>query len=310
MISRGRLAGWRRGLLEASGGTAWPLMWWYLDQSAVGTPWTQVEGCSGLRVRATQIGPLALEPRADGVWLWAPADSYAAAESRARHLMALDDDLQELPSASAAIPAWPVIRETLFGLRLIQADTVFEMMVHAVLGQQVSVSAANRLRRRMMDDFNPDGADGADGVVVPRMPTPRELLHRAARLEEYGLTATKRRALLAAAEFCREEGAEARLQAAPDLDAMAMIVELPGFGRWSAEMVLMEALHRLDVWPAGDLGIREVLREEAAPRPSERTVRLLVPEFFGWRSYLAHYLWRWHRFVALPPETRVQLAGI
>lgn len=304
MMPARALKGWRQDRLEEGASTAWPLMWWYLDQSAVGTPWSSVEDAPLARARQTEVGPLAIEPGEEGVWLWAPADSYEAARSRVRHLLALDDDLEQLPRDSSAIPDWPAIRHTLFGLRLIQADSVFEMMLHAVLGQQVSVQAANRLRRRLMDDFSPSGA------APPRMPDPHELLSRAAKLDEYGLTGTKRRALLAAAEFCRDDRSQSRLGAASDSEAMEMIVQLPGFGRWSAEMVLMEALHRLDVWPAGDLGIREVLREEGLPRPSEHTVRLMVPEFSGWRSYLAHYLWRWHRFLTLPVDMRVQLAGI
>lgn len=240
------------------------------------------------RFRWTEEGPLGIRVVGETLWVGVPTPSlWAGACRRVHRLMGLGHEVDRLPTACVAVPTWPAIRRALMGLRLLQADTVFEMMLHAVLGQQVSVAQANRLRLRIFADFPQPGWEGL------RVPEPAEVLSAPHKVAAWPLTGIKRRAIMAAAEYCADAEALSRLSALDDKEAVNAISALPGFGRWSAEMVLMEALDRLDVWPAGDLGIREALREPDRDRPSETEVRLAVPEFAGMRSYLAHYLWRW-----------------
>jgi DNA-3-methyladenine glycosylase II len=78
-----------------------------------------------------------------------------------------------------------------------------------------------------------------------------------------------------------------------DETAIERLMEIPGVGRWTAEMALMRGLGRSDVFPAGDLGLtiatQRLLRMRA--RPTERQIRSLTVRWQGWRSYVALYLW-------------------
>jgi DNA-3-methyladenine glycosylase II len=78
-----------------------------------------------------------------------------------------------------------------------------------------------------------------------------------------------------------------------DEDIIAGLVTVRGVGRWTAEMYLMFELRRLDVWPVGDLGVRQgyglAWRLHEAPRAKE-----LVPlgeRFRPYRSVVARYCW-------------------
>lgn len=83
---------------------------------------------------------------------------------------------------------------------------------------------------------------------------------------------------------------------ADDEDAIAKLVAVKGIGRWSAEVYLLFAEGRLDVWPAGDLAVQEsvgrILGHDT--RPSEKTVREVAE---AWRPHRgAAAIFAWHHY--------------
>src|SRR5690606_28949674 len=68
-------------------------------------------------------------------------------------------------------------------------------------------------------------------------------------------------------------------------DAMRALVELPGIGPWSAALVLLRGLRRLDVFPAGDVGVARGLDTLMHIR-SERTLERVLERFGDLRGYL------------------------
>jgi DNA-3-methyladenine glycosylase II len=89
-----------------------------------------------------------------------------------------------------------------------------------------------------------------------------------------------------------------RLEALPedDEEAIAALVRIKGIGRWSAEIYLLFAEGRPDIWPAGDLAVQiEVGRLLGlAERPSEMATRLLAEE---WRPHRgAAAIFAWHHY--------------
>jgi len=115
-------------------------------------------------------------------------------------------------------------------------------------------------------------------------------------LRSVGLSAAKARTLqaLAQAAIAGRFDFEA-LDAADDAAASAMITAEPGLGRWSAEIYLLFALRRPDVWPAGDLAIRKALGRlrGAAVAPDQKTTDLLGEDFRPHRSAAARFLWHY-----------------
>lgn len=75
------------------------------------------------------------------------------------------------------------------------------------------------------------------------------------------------------------------------------LMQVPGIGRWSAEIYLMFSLARADVFAPGDLALQEAARMlfDLPERPSEKTLRLMSLDWAPWRSVAARLLWAYYR---------------
>lgn len=192
----------------------------------------------------------------------------------------------------------PVLRGTerrFRGLRLPRDANLYEALLHAIIGQQLSVRAANALKRRL---FERTGAFvTADRVNVPCAPRPGQLVALGPQgLRALGISWAKARAIIRlavdATGLARLEG---RLAACSVEEAVETLVQLPGVGRWTAENALVRGLGRPDVFVAGDLGLRVALDEygvlpRAAPEADARA--WCDRHYPGWGSYATLYLWR------------------
>lgn len=218
-----------------------------------------------------------------------------AARTAARTLFSLDHPLEEF---YARVRADRVLRGTdrrFRGLRLPQDPSVYEALVHSIVGQQLSVRAANTIKGRLFERAGSRAE--VDGVEVPRVPTPQEMVAVGEPgLRSVGLSRVKAASLLslarreAAGAFDREELARcAAATAIERLDAE------PGVGRWTAENALLRGAGRRDIFVAGDLGVRVALeRYGGIPRaaPEDRARAWGEGQFPGWGSYATLYLWR------------------
>ncbi|MCI4361074.1 MAG: hypothetical protein L3J91_05170, partial [Thermoplasmata archaeon] len=151
-----------------------------------------------------------------------------------RDVFSLDHPLDEF---YRLVRREPVLRGTerrFRGLRLPRDASVYEALIHAILGQQLSVAAANTIKGRLI------AATGAvvhvEGHEVPRMPSPRELQSLGSTgLRRIGASGAKARALLALAAR-RTAGAldDALFVSGPSEAAIQRLDAEPGVGRWTA----------------------------------------------------------------------------
>jgi DNA-3-methyladenine glycosylase II len=101
-----------------------------------------------------------------------------------------------------------------------------------------------------------------------------------------------------------------RLAAAHDETALADLLAIRGIGRWSAEIYLLFALGRPDIWPAADLGLQLAIAEQLGlgSRPAEAELRLRGEAWRPWRSVAACLFWQSYLHARgrvaprLPPE--------
>jgi len=158
----------------------------------------------------------------------------------------------------------------------------FETLLHIILEQQVSIDAAAAMFRRLNEvcrPLAPDSFLALDDAILRRCGFSRQ---KAA----YG------RGLAAAVAGGALDFA--RLAAAGDEEALAALVALKGIGRWSAEIYLIFALGRDDIWPAADLGLQLGVAAELGlvARPGERELRELGERWRPWRSAAACLFWQ------------------
>ncbi len=161
----------------------------------------------------------------------------------------------------------------------------YATLLRTIVGQQVSVKAADAVWRKLEALGNPTDPD-----VV-------------ARLDDDSLRACGfSRQKTGYARSLAEEVTTGRLDLdhlpADDEEAIAQLVRVKGIGRWSAEVYLLFAEGRPDIWPAGDLAVQiETGRILGHPeRPSEKLTRDLAEP---WRPYRgAAAIFTWHHYGA------------
>ncbi len=206
----------------------------------------------------------------------------------------LDDDLRRCNRILKHDPVMGPLLGHCRGLRMIRTPDLYEALLIAVVNQQVSVAAAEAIRRRMNAALGDRMA--GDGIIYTGYPSPRRLLAaRSATLRALGLSRQKVRYVLEIADRAAAGILDpVRFGTLDDEAAIAKLMEIPGVGRWTAEIVLMRGLGRTDVFPAGDLGLVVAVQRLLGrkDRPTEDELRAMADRWKGWRSYGALYLWR------------------
>ena len=157
--------------------------------------------------------------------------------------------------------------------------------MRAIAGQQLSVLAARAIWRKLLARF--------DG----RTPTPQEILADdpdALRVAA-GFSHAKVRYLRSLAEHVVSGDLDLdRLADLPDDEVMRELTAVKGIGEWTAHMYLMFTLHRPDILPTGDLGIRNAIQRayglEAPPKPAEMVA--IAEPWRPHRTRACRYLWR------------------
>jgi DNA-3-methyladenine glycosylase II len=159
-------------------------------------------------------------------------------------------------------------------------------LLRAIVGQQVSIKAAASIWNKL--DAAVGGADNPAKVAAASPET----------LRGAGLSRMK----AAYAHSLAEEVLTGRLDLAnlpaDDAEAIAAMTRVKGIGVWSAEIYLLFAEGRLDIWPAGDLAVQievgRILGLDA--KPTEKQTRALAEPWRPHRGAAAIFAWH-HRHV-------------
>jgi len=181
----------------------------------------------------------------------------------------------------------PVIRDLMrrygpCGLAEAQHSDPFRALIHAIISQQLSTRAAATIEGRFRGLY--------DGV-----PTPGPVAGTSdEQLRAVGLSSQKVRYIR---DLCQrvEDGSLplASLDHLPDDEVIAVLTQVKGIGRWTAEMFLMFRLHRPDVLPVNDLGIVKAVQRQYKLRtvPTPRRLLRLGESWRPYRSVACWYLW-------------------
>ena len=257
-----------------------------------------VESWDGVRYRrALRLpnGPavVAVRATADGVvctlWLSAMGDLQAAVQ-RCRRLFDLDADPVAIDAHLGADPLLSPLVLKRPGLRSPGAVDGTELLVRAVLGQQVSVAGARTIAGRLaaaVDDAVGPLAGASGDHVLRLFPTAAQL----AELPDDAFPMpVSRRAALRGACVAIADG-EVSIDIGADRDGLLRrLQELRGIGPWTAQYVAMRALGDPDVFMPSDLGVKHALTGlgvDGSPRAALERAASWSP----WRSYALHHLW-------------------
>ncbi len=162
----------------------------------------------------------------------------------------------------------------------------FPGLLQAIVGQQISNGAAAAIWRRLAavpGALDPAGLLALDDAVLRAVGLSRAKLLGARAL---------------AAAFAEGRLHADRLAAMDDEAAVAAMAAVRGLGRWTAEVYLVFALERADVFPAGDLALAAALADlkRLPARPTPVTLRQLAAAWAPQRALAARLLWHHWRF--------------
>ena len=158
----------------------------------------------------------------------------------------------------------------------------FGTLLHIILEQQVSIDAAAAMHKRLV------------GLCRPLTPQTFLKLDEAT-LRSCGFSRQKMGYARHFAEVVESGRFDfARLAATDDEAALAELLSIRGIGRWSAEIYLLFALGRVDIWPAADLGLQVSIGQELklGTRPGELETRQYGEAWRPWRSVAACLFWQ------------------
>ena len=199
-------------------------------------------------------------------------------------------DLDADPSTvDAALSSDPTLRPFVHatpGIRLPGTVDGFELVVRAILGQQISVRAARTFAGRIAETCGTPLARPV-GDVHHLFPSAEQLA--GGRLGGLGLT-TAREATLRAGRGTRRERHARPVGSRRSRGTRGALLAVPGIGPWTVAYVSMRALGDADAFPVGDLGVR--LGFEALGLASTPAAMLEHAERWRpWRAYAVMHLW-------------------
>jgi DNA-3-methyladenine glycosylase II len=184
---------------------------------------------------------------------------------------------------------------SLRGLKPPRFPTLFESIANVIPFQQVSLAAGDAVVGRLVERFGERLHLG--DRVYGAFPRPEHVAAvEVAALRELGLSRTKAATLRdVARRILAGELSEARLEALPSAAAMEILLALPGIGPWSAGLMLLRGLRRMEIFPDGDVGaaknLGRLLGAEDPARDGER--RSLLARMGDTRGYLYFYALGW-----------------
>lgn len=186
----------------------------------------------------------------------------------------IQDHLANDPALGKSIKARP-------GLRVPGAWDPFELVIRAIIGQQISVAGARTLLGRLAQAFGASVELGDNFTHL--FPEPEDLAGK--DLQSIGLTKSRAATLQAiASAFVKDRD---YIHTAMETgEATRRLLAIKGIGPWTAEYVILRALRNPDAFPASDLIL---MKSAGVKKPKD--LEMQAEAWRPWRGYAAQHLW-------------------
>lgn len=208
--------------------------------------------------------------------------SEALLHEGAKALAQMDADLADVYSALGPPPLWA-------------RPPGFATLIYIILEQQVSLASARAAYQRLGQAIDPISPEAFLDLDDDRL----KLIGFSRQKTAYGR-------ILARAVLDKALNLDA-LDRLTDDEVRAALMKIKGIGRWTADIYLMEALLRPDVWPSGDLAlaiaVRRIKRLDATPKPEH--LHALGELYRPWRAVASRMFW--HYYLSVPEKKTAQM---
>ena len=189
----------------------------------------------------------------------------------ARELAARDEMLAQIHAAHGDPPLW-------------RRAPGFQTLVHIILEQQVSLKSAKAMLVRL------------EAAIQPFAPE-RFIELGDAYLRGLGVTRQKSAYVLdLSASIVKGDLSFTKLARMSDEEARMVLTRVKGIGSWSADVYLLMAMRRADIWPAGDLALAVAMKElkGLGKRPGPEELERIAERWRPHRAVAARMLWQYY----------------
>ncbi|MBO0999902.1 DNA-3-methyladenine glycosylase 2 family protein [Bacillus sp. SD075] len=227
----------------------------------------------------------------------APMDNQVkdAVSQYVRHWFDLETNLLPFYEMAQKDPLLQKPVSQFFGLRNMGIPDLFEAIAWGILGQQINLTYAYTLKRRLVEGFG-DFVEFA-GKRYWLFPKPDAIAKLTVEdFADLRMTVKKCEYLIGVSQLIAEGELtkEKLLNAKDEKEAEKMLTNIRGIGPWTANYVLMRCLRFPAAFPIDDVGLHNsmklVLQTEAKSTKAE--IRKLSEAWADWESYATFYLWR------------------
>jgi len=179
------------------------------------------------------------------------------------------------------------------GMRIPQAPSVYELLISAILEQQVNLSFAHQVKRALIETYG--RRIDFEGNCYNAFPEPAALaITTPLELRRLQISGPKARYIIGISRAVLDGSLDLEgLRQLEPAAAHAKLTEQKGVGNWTAQYVGLRALGHLDCLPAADVGLQKAIQRfyRLRNQPTAARVEKLARAWAGWRSYATFYLW-------------------
>jgi DNA-3-methyladenine glycosylase II len=207
----------------------------------------------------------------------------------------LDRDLRPFYTMAKEDPLLGPAVAAFYGLRIIGIPDLFEALCWGILGQQINLSFAYTLKRRLVEKFGRSIIH--EGVTYWVFPSPKDIASLSpSELESLRMTKKKAEYLIGVAGLMVQGTLtkELLLNVGSHQQAEKTLVKIRGIGPWTANYVLMRCLRYSCAFPIDDVGLHNAIKHQLRKeiKPTKDEIKKLAVNWTNWESYATFYLWR------------------
>ncbi|OPH59684.1 DNA-3-methyladenine glycosylase [Paenibacillus ferrarius] len=192
-------------------------------------------------------------------------------------------------------PILSQVTQDFYGLRLMGIPDLFEAMSWGIIGQQINLTFAYTLKRRLVETFGT--RFDWEGRTYWAFPTPQRIAELTPdALTVLQFTGKKAEYLIGVAKLMAEGflSKEALFRKEDFAEMEKELLHIRGIGPWTANYVLMRCLRNPAAFPLADVGLHNALKHVLGleQKPSLSHIQELAEGWSGWEAYATFYLWR------------------
>ncbi|MCP4705950.1 MAG: DNA-3-methyladenine glycosylase 2 family protein, partial [candidate division Zixibacteria bacterium] len=211
----------------------------------------------------------------------------------AMKILSADVDLKPFyQKLNKSVKLKPMIK-SLYGLKPILTATTYESAAWAIIGQQINLTFAGKVKMRLERKYGKSIKYGKNRYYL--FPDPQKIVRaRIATLKKMQFSLRKAEYLIGLSKVCvKHNDFFDSLTDMPYQEAIDKLITVRGIGVWSANYLLMRGVGHLNCLPLGDTGLTRATKEvyNMRTKPDNEKIEKLARKFDPYRSLYTLYLW-------------------